>query len=294
MNEPAYLIVNADDYGYFSSVSRGILDGGKNGLITATGVMANSCYFDEQVQWLKDATYLDVGVHLNLTYGRPLTEQMTRRLVRRKGEFPGKYSLVIWVFTHQLPVQDVLEEWRAQINRCRDAGIEIHFLNTHEHLHVLPPLFSTILKLAEEYNIPYLRYPEPEWYGWTDPEGMIRNALLQGMHLINRTRVPKGTPELLGMNGSGKLTLSYLKKRLSSVQSGQVYELMCHPGYFDPEEIRDLRLCSYHHWQQELDLLRSREVRDLCDSLGIQVIRYTDLQEKVRFGLNESNGKQKT
>src|SRR5512139_3678244 len=112
MNEPVYLIVNADDYGYFSSVSRGILDGGKDGLITATGVIANSHHFGEHIQWLKNATYLDVGVHLNLTYGRPLTEQMTRRLERWQGNFPGKYALALGVLTNQLPVRDVLAEWR--------------------------------------------------------------------------------------------------------------------------------------------------------------------------------------
>jgi len=281
VNEPAYLIVNADDYGYFSSVSRGILDGGKDGLITATGVLANSSNFDEHVQWLKDAPYLDVGVHLNLTHGEPLTESMRRHLARWQGEFPGKYTVALGILTRRLPVEDVLGEWRAQIRRCRVASIEIRFLNSHEHLHVLPPLFTAVLQLAEEYKIPYLRYPEPEWNVWRKLEGVVRNTALHILHRVNRARIPGETPRLLGMNESGKLTLSYLKKQLPVLRRGQVYELMCHPGYFDPMEIRDLRLRSYHHWRQELDLLRSREVRDLCDSFGIQVIRYADLHEKV-------------
>ena len=37
---PVYLIVNADDYGYFSCVSRGILDAVCDGIVTATGVLA--------------------------------------------------------------------------------------------------------------------------------------------------------------------------------------------------------------------------------------------------------------
>lgn len=270
MNEPAYLIVNADDYGYFSGVSRGILDGGKDGLITAAGVMANSLHFEEHVQWLKDAAYLDVGVHLNLTFGKPLTA----RMADIGGEFPGKYSIAIAVLTGRIPCEYILEEWRAQIRRCVDAGLELSFLNTHEHLHALPPLLTVLLQLAKEYNIPYIRRPDPEWYAW---EGMARNALLQAMDFINRGRLPKETPKLLGMSKSGKLTLPYLKKRLASLDGGQVYELMCHPGYFDPGEMGDPRLGSYHNWQQELDLLRSGEARSLCDTLGIQVIRYADL-----------------
>jgi predicted glycoside hydrolase/deacetylase ChbG (UPF0249 family) len=222
-----------------------------------------------------------VGVHLNLTFGRPLTEQMRRRLSRWRGDFPSDYSIIlVGILTRRLPMECILEEWRAQIQRCKDADIEIRFLNTHEHLHALPSLFAAILKLAEENDVPYIRCPEPEWDGWKGLEVLTRNTLLQIMHLINHAKIPKGTPKLLGMNESGKLTLLYLKRRLISLQKGQVYELMCHPGYFDPKEIGEWRLCSYHHWQQELDLLRSKEVRNLCDSLGIKVIRYRDLYEK--------------
>jgi predicted glycoside hydrolase/deacetylase ChbG (UPF0249 family) len=184
VNEPAYLIVNADDYGYFASVSRGILDGGKDGVITATGVIANSRHFDEHIQWLKDATYLDIGVHLNLTFGKPLTEQMTRRLARWRGDFPGDYSIIlVGILNRRLPMECILEEWRAQIQRCKNADIEIRFLNTHEHLHALPSLFAAILKLAEENDIPYIRCPEPEWDGWKGIEVLTRNTLCSHFHL---------------------------------------------------------------------------------------------------------------
>jgi len=278
VKEPAYLIVNADDYGYSDGISRGILDGGKEGLITATGVIANSYHCDKHLQWLKDAPYLDVGVHLTLTCGRPISGRMKHRMARWQGRFPGKYSIASEVLTSRLPVKDILEEWRAQIERCKGAGIELLFLNTHEHLHALPPLFSAVLKLAKEYGIPHVRCPEPEWRGWRGMEGMVRNTILHFLHLINHARIPDGTPKLLGIAESGKLSLNYLKHRLASLRKGEVYELMCHPGYADPEEIKDPRLCSYHNWQEELDLLKSGEFRSLCDVWGIQVVRYTDIQ----------------
>lgn len=36
--EPAYLIINADDYGYFKGVSQGILECVRQGTVTATAV----------------------------------------------------------------------------------------------------------------------------------------------------------------------------------------------------------------------------------------------------------------
>ena len=40
-SEGACLIVNADDYGYFDCVSKGILESASRGIVTATGVFAN-------------------------------------------------------------------------------------------------------------------------------------------------------------------------------------------------------------------------------------------------------------
>ncbi|MDA8168634.1 MAG: ChbG/HpnK family deacetylase [Nitrospiraceae bacterium] len=282
VDEPAYLIVNADDYGYFSCISRGILDGGENGLITATGVIANSHNFSEHLHRLKAAAYLDAGVHLNLSYGRPLTNRMERKLGKRGGKFPGKYPVLFELLTGKLTIEDILEEWRAQIWRCTDAGLKIYFLNTHEHLHAFPALFEAIMLLKKEYKVPYIRFPEPEWDAWGGARGMVRNALLQCIRGLNRFSAPEDAPRVLGISNSGKLTRAYLKKRLLSLEKGKIYELMCHPGYFDPAEIKDKRLRSYHRWEQELELLKSQEVRGLCNARGVRVVRYSDLQGKPR------------
>src|SRR5437764_15069926 len=84
---PVYLIVNADDYGYFPCVSRGIAAAAAMGAVTATGILANSPRLEEQIDWLRSSPRLDCGVHLNLTNGGPLTSAMARRLGRREGRF---------------------------------------------------------------------------------------------------------------------------------------------------------------------------------------------------------------
>jgi predicted glycoside hydrolase/deacetylase ChbG (UPF0249 family) len=70
--EPIHLIINADDYGYFPCISQGILDAVSSGAITATGIMANSPDLKTQLEWLDSVEGLDLGVHLNLTFRRPL------------------------------------------------------------------------------------------------------------------------------------------------------------------------------------------------------------------------------
>ena len=281
--DPAYLIINADDYGYFKGVSRGILDGARNGVIRATGIMANSPDFDECITWLEGVETLDTGVHLNLTHGRPLSTQMTSCLGKWNGSFPGKFDIALAILTAKLPVQCVLEEWQEQIQRCLDAGLQISFLNTHEHIHMLPVLFKGICKLADKYDIPFVRYPSPEWQYWGGGGGAIRNLMLHGMHLFNGKQIPAGTPKLVGMGESGKLDINYLEKCFTTLLPGRTYELMCHPGYLDPGEIEDPKLLAYHHWEQELDIFVGSKLPRLCDSAGIRLVGYRDLLKKERL-----------
>ena len=55
------LIINADDYGYYPCVSKGILEAAKAGALTATGILANSSDLATQLQWLKGFESLDVA-----------------------------------------------------------------------------------------------------------------------------------------------------------------------------------------------------------------------------------------
>ena len=50
--EPVHLIINADDYGYFPCISKGILEAASSGAVTATGILANSPDLKAQLEWL--------------------------------------------------------------------------------------------------------------------------------------------------------------------------------------------------------------------------------------------------
>jgi len=273
----ACVIVNADDYGYFGGVSRGILEAARDGIVNATGILATSPYFAEHVPWLAARPDLDAGVHLNLTTGRPLTAVMAAALARWGGEFPGKYAMAVAVASGRIPVTVVETEWRAQIQRCVDAGLRLYFLNSHEHLHILPPLARMIRRLAEAFDVPFLRTPRPEWRGELTPGGVVRNAILHGCAWANGAAQSPSTPIFLGMAQSGRIDLPYLRRTFAALRPGEVYELMCHPGYHDPDEVDDPRLLAYHRWEQELTALSGEPIRALLRELNVVSIRYRDL-----------------
>jgi hypothetical protein len=66
------LVVNADDFGFTPDVNRGILAAHRDGILTATTLMANGEAFDDAVRLARETPSLDVGCHLVLISGRSL------------------------------------------------------------------------------------------------------------------------------------------------------------------------------------------------------------------------------
>src|SRR5262245_47387860 len=67
------LIVNAADFGLTEGVNRAVVAGHVHGIITSTSLLANGAAFDSAVTMTEDHVRLGVGVHLNLTEGRPVS-----------------------------------------------------------------------------------------------------------------------------------------------------------------------------------------------------------------------------
>ena len=188
------IIVNADDYGYFDCVSRGILKAATDGIVTATGILANSEHFDEHIAWLNDYKALDLGVHLNLTHGSPLTPGVKKRL----GHFPEKHTLFKAVLSGALKPKEVKVEWRAQIERCLDKGLNLKFLNSHQHIHMLPSLFSVTLELAAEYGIQHIRISVPERLQRSASGGAVRDGIMIILGLFNHHKLKSQAPLFFG------------------------------------------------------------------------------------------------
>jgi predicted glycoside hydrolase/deacetylase ChbG (UPF0249 family) len=273
----AYLIVNADDYGYFRCVSEGILEVATHGIVKATGVFANAPHFREHAARLLDCENLDVGSHLNLTYGSPLTTDLRKRLSRWSGNFPGKISLSMAVLSGAIRPEHVGAEWRAQIDRCLECGLRVQFLNSHEHVHMLPALFSVAEDLAREYRIRYVRFATSRLV-WNSPTVLFRTAVLKWLGAAVRRRLPAPALSFLGLEASGRLDLPYLRRVIPQLRAGRVYELMCHPGRFDAREVSDPRLVHYHDWEGERRTLLDPVVRDIFDRHRVQLVGYRDLE----------------
>jgi predicted glycoside hydrolase/deacetylase ChbG (UPF0249 family) len=152
------VVIVADDFGLDSPTTAGILEAFKDGMISATSLIANMPSFDEAVaatheQQLRGA----VGVHLNLTEGTSLTQPIRccHRFAEKDGSFRWTHRSV-WKLERD-EVYAVGHEWRAQIERIVAAGIRPTHLDSHHHVHTSWPLGTIAIALAREFKIPTIR-----------------------------------------------------------------------------------------------------------------------------------------
>jgi predicted glycoside hydrolase/deacetylase ChbG (UPF0249 family) len=270
------MIVNADDFGYFDEVSRGILDAAARGVVTATGVMANGPALERWLDRLKATPALSIGVHLNATLGSPLTQSMRRCLVDSNGEFQAKSAFAAAVLRGQIPIPVTIAEWRAQIERCLQLGLTLTFLNSHEHVHMLPSLYRAVCALAAEFGIKHVRAPQPEWGPKLSIAGILRNAVFVAARVLTSHR--RREPVLIGVSSSGKLDSAYCEWRLQRLKVGVTYELMCHPGWSDNVARRNPKFADYHDWEGELRTLTGQRFAELLHRHRIELVSYVGLQ----------------
>ena len=136
------LVVNADDFGFTRDVNQGIVEAHRNGILTATTLMATGAAFDDAVRLARENPALDIGVHLVLV-GEPPFPTTVAQLMRA-------------VLLGRIRIYD---ELRAQVRRILDAGLQPTHLDTHKHTHLLPPVLDAVARLSEEYKIPWVRRP---------------------------------------------------------------------------------------------------------------------------------------
>jgi predicted glycoside hydrolase/deacetylase ChbG (UPF0249 family) len=291
------LIVNADDLGWTDGVNRGIVEAFHHGIVTSTSLLANGAAFAGGVEAARSAPGLGVGVHLNLSDGPPVADRETvTSLLNNEGEFAGgPESLLLRRARRGLLLAEVENEWDAQIQKVRDAGISPTHLDGHKHVHMLPGLFEIALKLAKRHDIGAIRVAlEASSLRAALSSGSKRNAVVvmkqgvqaRGLKLLARDareqaeRAGISTADYFcGIAQTGELTREGVEQFVKSLQDGTT-ELMCHPGYADaalqksPTRLQDSR-------QTELQILTDTGIRNLVASMGIRLIDYGLIAEEA-------------
>ena len=156
------LIVNADDFGKSHEVNMAICEAFEKGLINRTTLMVNMPFAEEAVEMAKRDGFLDkVGIHLNLTTGKPLSQGMAKDslMCGIDGEFSADFArnLKTRFFLPDATGKVTEEEIRLQLERYALLGGTLWHLDSHHHVHTDPSIWKVLKKVIPDYPIKSVR-----------------------------------------------------------------------------------------------------------------------------------------
>lgn len=267
------LIINADDFGYSAAVNRAVADLHGAGLVTSASLLVNMPHSEEAAAMVRGLPGLSIGVHLNLTVGRPLLSiRRVSSLVNEEGSFWPAPVLYGRMLTGNLSWQEAAAELGAQVEWAQARGLRLDNLDSHMHFHMLPAARRLTLQLAQRYDVPAWRSPDvlstlmPVKL-WTDllATPPKRGQLLAPDYLLS-----------LQQWGERLLTDRRIARLLS--RPGVLTELIVHPGYADDQELPVPDQLTGDRRQEEFDLVMSAGFRAWLQHLHLELASFGDIR----------------
>jgi len=243
------LIVNADDFGMTRGVSAGILLARRHGIVTSTTVLVTGDLDRDQLAAALDSG-LGLGIHLNLTLGKPLTRAPS--LVDGDGRFVRDARRA----AARAELKDVEGEIEAQVERFVTlARCAPTHLDTHHHVGLHAPVDEVLLRAAQRL-------------------GVAVRSQTERARARARTAALKTPDHFFGESGpEAYWSAARLRQVLCALPPG-VSEFMTHPGQFD----EGLGASRYGR-QRETELvgLGTSAARAAAAALGIRLCHFGDL-----------------
>jgi chitin disaccharide deacetylase len=267
------LIVNADDLGRTEEINSGIVAAFLHGIVTSASLMVTFPAFDMAVDNV-NKHHLPVGIHLNLTEGRPLSDAgAVPSLVDQQGCFFKKNQFFRRLLQWRISLNDVRRELEAQMQRLYDHGLHLDHLDGHHHIHAAPRLAPLCCDLARSAGIRFMRaISPPRYFSPTAAAAEHWSAFFMSSKKScpNIRRADHFWGYELMATADKEAALLQIFSRLRP----GINELMCHPGEVCAEDIGDYN--SARH--DEVAALCSPAVKTQIADGGIVLTNFRDVE----------------
>jgi len=275
------VIFNADDFGLAPEVNAAVAQLCRAGLVRSASLLVMGPAAAEAIALARSLPELSVGVHLAWVHEHPAAEpaQVPALLDREGRLLPGHRQFMARLLTGRLPLAQVRREAEAQLQRLVAAGLQPTHLDSHQHLHLWPPLFEMCLDLCREFGVPFIRLPGSGALETGNLRvGPLRRRLMA--HVIGRLRrrqmdtAPVGhCDEVWGVLAAGHLGEELLLDLLRRLPPGR-HEIMCHPATGSCDAHTRHRWG--YEWATEFAALQSPHVAALIRERGWRVSSFRE------------------
>lgn len=262
-------IFNADDFGISKGVNAAIVKAHREGILNSASLMINQKYAADAVKLAKEMPELEIGLHVNLTNEYPAApSRQIPLLVDGQGKLKnGFVNLFLLSFLKPRQLQQQAEtEMRAQIAKYLATGLPLQHLDSHRHIHLIPPIFKAMRKLQNEFEVPRIRVMNENIFNtlkynknksWLLDGALIKYVLLRFLCWWNGYKNDVYFYTLL-------YTCKIAKEQFNGVKipaGYQAVEIMIHPGMpeIDKQYMQDV-------WDDNiLSPYRTVELKTLLD-----------------------------
>lgn len=219
------IILTADDFGKSELANRNILELARMRKFDRVSIMIDGEISDNEINELL-ASNLKLDIHLELIWQKRRRNLLEDNTLRQGIVFLVNYLWGDWpVPEHPRSGKEVVRrEWGNQIEKFkRIFGRAPEGISSHEHTHFFPVYFKIAVELANQHQIPFIRFGEKGFAGKRKAVYLI----LKKMRWLNKKRV-------LRSNSSSSdyfASLDWIKnmeKFLKNIPEGKT-EIACHP-----------------------------------------------------------------
>ena len=268
------VIFNADDFGISRGVNEAIFKAHTEGILNSTSLMINQDFALDAVEKAKQMPRLKIGLHINLTNQKPASDPSSiPHLVDKDGNFKnGFVNLFILSFLHPKALrQEAYTEIKAQIEKYLQTGLKLNHLDSHRHVHLIPPIFKAVKQLAKEYGVSRIRVMNENIFN-TIRQNKSKSYLFDGgliKYFLLRFLSAWNTKEKDTYFYTILYTCKISKNQFNHIKIPKGYkavEIMIHPSIIDvdkqhPETVWDRNILS--DWRTvELETLLDKSVLD--------------------------------
>ena len=151
---PNNTIVNADDLGLRPSINQAIFYCFEHKIINSTSLITNTKYFEETVNLIhENPAVCNLGVHINLAEGKPLTNFNQLFYLDENGNWDLKKINKKINFLNSEAKNAFSKEIFAQIDKALSIKKDIIHLDSHYHLHTLPCFYKLFFQASKHYKL---------------------------------------------------------------------------------------------------------------------------------------------
>jgi len=270
------IVLCADDYGQAPAISQGIIHLLQQERLSAVSCMVNMDDWPEHAKWLLPFQQkMDIGLHFNLTLGKPLSAEYRKR---HGGQFSSLGKVLCLACLHSFSQAAIEAELHAQIDRFQEQlGFLPSHLDGHQHIHQFPVIREAIVRVHEERlraGNAYVRLIS----GRLVPRDFIQHFKKVVVHAAGSAAMKKllvarnipHNPSFAGIYAFG-LAANYPAFFSQFLQAlGENGLIMCHPGLLERQARDSIARARY----EEYRYLAGEQFIEACRAGGVAIKRF--------------------